>query len=84
MSIWTALPTLHCKNRSVLSTLICPNTHTKALSVCVFRQISVLNTLQILFLQCVDIDGLDSNVEYQFEVVAIAVVNGETIEGERS
>ena len=32
----------------------------------------------------VDIDGLDSNVEYQFQVVAIAVVNGETIEGERS
>ena len=32
----------------------------------------------------VDIDGLDSNVEYQFQVMAIAVVNGETIEGERS
>ena len=32
----------------------------------------------------VDIDDLDSNVEYQFQVVAIAVVNGETIEGERS
>ena len=32
----------------------------------------------------VDIDGLDSNVEYQFQVVAIAVVNGQTIEGERS
>ena len=32
----------------------------------------------------VDIDGLDSNVEYQFQVVAIAVVNGETIVGERS
>ena len=32
----------------------------------------------------VDIDGLDSNVEYQFQVVAIAVFNGETIEGERS
>ena len=32
----------------------------------------------------VDIDGLDSNVEYQFQVVAITVVNGETIEGERS
>ena len=31
----------------------------------------------------VDIDGLDSNVEYQFQVVAIAVVNGQTIEGER-
>ena len=34
----------------------------------------------------VDIDGLDSNVEYQFQVVAIAVVNGQTIiiMGERS
>ena len=32
----------------------------------------------------VDIDGLDSNVEYQFQVVATAVVNGETIVGERS
>ena len=32
----------------------------------------------------VDIDGLDSNVEYQFQVVAVAVVNGQTIEGERS
>ena len=32
----------------------------------------------------VDIDGLDSNVEYQFQVVAIVVFNGETIEGERS
>ena len=32
----------------------------------------------------VDIDGLDSNVEYQFQVVATAIVNGETIEGERS
>ena len=32
----------------------------------------------------VDIDDLDSNVEYQFQVVAIAVVNGHTIEGERS
>ena len=32
----------------------------------------------------VDIDGLDSNVEYQFQVVAIAVVNGQTIVGERS
>ena len=25
----------HCKNRRVLSTLICPNTHTKTFSVCV-------------------------------------------------
>ena len=32
----------------------------------------------------VDIDGLDSNVEYQFQVVAIVIVNGQTIEGERS
>ena len=36
--------TLHCKNRSVLSTLICPNTHTKNVLVCVLGQISMLNT----------------------------------------
>ena len=36
----------------MLSTLICPNTHTKTLLVCVLGQISVLNTL--LFLQCRD------------------------------
>ena len=41
----------HCKNRSVLSTLIFPNTHTKTVLVCVLGQISVLNTL--LFLQSV-------------------------------
>ena len=39
---------IHCKNRSVFSTLI---THTKTFSVCVLGQISVLNTL--LFLQCI-------------------------------
>ena len=33
-------PTTHCKNRSVLSTLICPNTHTKTLLVCVLGQIT--------------------------------------------
>ena len=32
----------------------------------------------------VDIDGLDSNEEYQFQVVARAVINGQAIEGERS
>ena len=41
---------IHCKKISVLSTLICPNTHTKSVLVCVLGQISVLNTL--LFLQC--------------------------------
>ena len=32
----------------------------------------------------VDIDGLDSDVKYQFQVVAVVVINGQTIKGERS
>ena len=39
------------KNRSMLSTLICPYIHTKNVLVCVLGQISVLNML--LFLQCI-------------------------------
>ena len=39
----------YCKNRSVLSTLICPNTHTKTLSVCVLGQINVFNTCTSIF-----------------------------------
>ena len=37
------------KNRSVLSILICPNTHAKTLSVCVLGQINVLNTCTSVF-----------------------------------
>ena len=29
------LQNMHCKNRSVLSTLTCPNTHTKCFGVCI-------------------------------------------------
>ena len=49
------IATLKCVKHTDLSpyTLICPHTHTENVLVCVWGQISVLNTL--LFLQCMPV-----------------------------
>ncbi len=47
---------IHCKNESVYSTPLCPNTHTVYGLVCVLGQFSVQYTLS--FLQCIQQEPL--------------------------